>query len=339
VRVAELEGDNRRAYGLLREAIALDSGFAMAWRKLASVAANIEDLGTARLASERAFEYRERLPDRERYLTMGSYYTNADRPRDALRAYAAHLELYPHDVRALFNTGFVYEQLRDYRRAEEYRRRARSVDSTIAQIHWNLASDLLNQGKLDAAAAQVRSALQRFPGLERALWLDVDIAIARGALDVAERRSRELLAEAGKDYVREDRARRTLAALALMRGRVREAERHLRDLEPALRREGSASERVTLAAWRGFVASWFRKSGSQAIALMEQSLGGLRLDTVPVPDRHNAWRGYVYALAGPARPCVGAGRRGAAGAGGGHRAGWGAAADGRRRAARAGSRR
>jgi tetratricopeptide (TPR) repeat protein len=83
-----------------------------------------------------------------------------------------------------------------------------------------------------------------------------------------------------------------------MRGRVRDAERYLLELEPVLRREGSPSERVMLAAWRGFVEAWFRGSGERAIAVMEGSLEDLRLDTVPVGDRHNQWRGYVYALAG-----------------------------------------
>ena len=83
-----------------------------------------------------------------------------------------------------------------------------------------------------------------------------------------------------------------------MRGKVAEAERHLADLEPVLRAEGSPSERIVLAGWEGFVDAWYRKAGARSAAKMEQSLRGLDLDTVPVPDRHDEWRAYVYALAG-----------------------------------------
>lgn len=298
VRAAERQGDDRRALSLLQEAVARDSGFAMAWRKLAVVAGNFGEFGTSQLAAQRAFQYRNRLPDRERYLTTALYYTHGDRPQEALRAYASLLELYPTDVRALFNSGFIYMQLRDFRRAEEYHRRALAVDSTIPAINWGLAADLINQGKLDAAAAQIRTTLRRFPGQERALWLEVDHAIARGDLAAAERRTRELLADPGNGDLRRDRGLRTLMTLALMRGRVREAERHLHELELVLRRQGSASERVVLAATRGFVETWYRGSGSRGARLMEESLEGLQLDTVPIADRHNAWRAYVYALAG-----------------------------------------
>jgi tetratricopeptide (TPR) repeat protein len=83
-----------------------------------------------------------------------------------------------------------------------------------------------------------------------------------------------------------------------MRGRVRAAEGHLRELEAILRSQGSPSERVVLAAWRGFVEAWFRGGRRRAASVMEESLVDLRLDTVPVADRHNHWRGYVYVLAG-----------------------------------------
>ena len=298
VRASVWEGDNRRAYRLLREAVELDSGFAMAWRLQAWVAGNLGEHGTARLASEQAFRHRERLPERDRLDLAASYYAYHARQADAIRAYGALLDAYPKDLTATFNSSWLYFQLHDWRRAEEYNRRVLALDSTVPKYHWTMAVCLLAQGKLEAAAAQTRNTLQRFPKLERALWLDVDIAMARWDLVMAERRTRELLADAPDNYARQDRGLRTLATLALMRGRVRDAERYLHELEPVLRREGSPSELVMLAVWRGFVEAWFRGSGDRAVAVMEGALADLRLDTIPAGDRHNPWRGYVYALAG-----------------------------------------
>jgi hypothetical protein len=41
------------------------------------------------------------------------------------------------------------------------------------------------------------------------------------------------------------------------------------------------------------VEAWYRGSGDRAAAVMEGSLADLRLDSIPVGDRHNRWRGYV----------------------------------------------
>jgi hypothetical protein len=152
-----------------------------------------------------------------------------------------------------------------------------------------------------AASQLVRTTLARFPDNERSLWLEVDIAIARGDLGAAERRTRELLAAATDDYARLDRAHRTLATLNLMRGRVRAAEAELHALEPVLRRDGTAVDLVTLAGWEGFVSATARHAGGEAATVMDRVLDGVRLDTVPVADRRDGLRGYVYALAGQPR--------------------------------------
>jgi tetratricopeptide (TPR) repeat protein len=67
--------DNVAAIARLSEAVALDSGFAMAWRKLGSV---YNSAGYPPAASdsalEKAFKFRDRLSAHERYTTEGSYY-------------------------------------------------------------------------------------------------------------------------------------------------------------------------------------------------------------------------------------------------------------------------
>ena len=59
---------------LLDEAIALDSSFAMAWRKLA-----VADPDRREEAATRAYELRDRLTERERYHTVGIYHTYVTR--------------------------------------------------------------------------------------------------------------------------------------------------------------------------------------------------------------------------------------------------------------------
>ncbi len=67
------QGDNARALQLIDEAIAEDSTFAMAYRRLA-ILLNNQDEQRARAvwAAQKAYEYRDRLTDRERYLVTAA---------------------------------------------------------------------------------------------------------------------------------------------------------------------------------------------------------------------------------------------------------------------------
>jgi serine/threonine-protein kinase len=71
---ADRDGDPERALSLLGEAVTLDTGFAMAYRKLGVVLGNSGGRRSAQLAAYRkAYEHRNRLTDRERYLTQAVY--------------------------------------------------------------------------------------------------------------------------------------------------------------------------------------------------------------------------------------------------------------------------
>jgi hypothetical protein len=66
---------NEEAAKLLRQAVAIDSGFAMAWRKLAVVLSNSFGSKTEELAAiSKAYQNRDRLPEIERQVTIAYYY-------------------------------------------------------------------------------------------------------------------------------------------------------------------------------------------------------------------------------------------------------------------------
>ena len=86
--------DYERAIVLLKEAVTIDTAFAMAWRKMGVAYSNIGDRAQAVEPLRQAFAHRDRLTELERYLTDGSYYTSAvfDTPR-AIAAYRSVLEI------------------------------------------------------------------------------------------------------------------------------------------------------------------------------------------------------------------------------------------------------
>src|SRR2546426_9678642 len=88
-------GETDRAVALLREAIALDTTFAMAYRKLAVVLNNTGGAPSLIVdAATRAYGHRDRLPPRERSLAEAVHHSQADfDPPKVESAYRTALEL------------------------------------------------------------------------------------------------------------------------------------------------------------------------------------------------------------------------------------------------------
>jgi tetratricopeptide (TPR) repeat protein len=105
------QGDNPGAIALLEDAVAQDSNFAMAWRKLGTMLTNAgQRPARAEAALTRAFALRDRLTFRERKLTENSYYSDARGfPDSAVAALQSLLAEYPNDSWAWNNLGVMHE--------------------------------------------------------------------------------------------------------------------------------------------------------------------------------------------------------------------------------------
>ncbi|HSF04231.1 MAG TPA: serine/threonine-protein kinase, partial [Methylomirabilota bacterium] len=119
-----VEGDLAGAERDLREALKLDSTFALAWRKLAVALFNQEAPQAAiDSAIEQGFRYADRLPPVERNLVKGFYYerhsSRADRSK-ALEAYRAVLAVDSLNLTAASQMGFEHYFRGDYDSAVVY---------------------------------------------------------------------------------------------------------------------------------------------------------------------------------------------------------------------------
>ena len=91
----DVTSDPEKAVGLLRQAVALDSTFALAWRKLAAALANAQLPAIASdSAMEKAARYADKLPERERLMVMGSLYQFHSTRSDPVKALATYRRLY-----------------------------------------------------------------------------------------------------------------------------------------------------------------------------------------------------------------------------------------------------
>jgi len=290
---------NRRAIALYEQAIALDSGFAMAWRGLAI---RLGNSGTDRArevaAYKFAFENRDRLTQRERRLAAASYYNQVTFEHEkAIVEYGALLERDPDDETALNNLGVVYGLLGQEERAEElYLRKIELSPDEFAPGYWNAYQTRLNLGNFDGAREILDSARVRF-GNDYA-WQYAMASAVEGDLDKAES---ELLAiwagtepgTGGVAWIGED-----LAAIVAARGRLGEASTYLQAAISAnedLGRRAEYLEDVIQAAW---IELTVRGRSGSAVQMLEEALDRYPLSEFEALDRPYLELAQLYARAG-----------------------------------------
>ena len=156
--------DFERGEMLLREAIALDAGFAMAWRKLGIHLTNEGRRAESVTALTAAFRHRERLAGTERAWTEASYYGTVTFQTDrAIAAYRAITEADSLDWRASNNLALLLERAGRINEAESVLRRVITRDSTRVNPHVNLVELLINRDRISEADSLLMVTLKRFP--------------------------------------------------------------------------------------------------------------------------------------------------------------------------------
>jgi pentatricopeptide repeat protein len=216
-----LEGAER-----LRDAVRLDTAFAMAWRKL-GVALSNAGMGRPRVDSalERAYRFRDRLTERERLMAEGTYYQlgpGRDRRR-AIQAYERLLAIDPTDNAASNNLASILMGRRDFARAESLFKSQISAGRVTSQQYTNLISALFNGGKVEEAERYLKEYQERFPTAVFASTGSINFLYHRGDLDSLERYLRSL--QRNQSPVVKLSATGSLANLAVLRGRVADATR------------------------------------------------------------------------------------------------------------------
>ena len=157
-----LAGDYEEARRHLERSIALDSSFAMAWRRLAAADINLSAPNSQVVhATRRAFELRDHLTPIERYLTEASFYQNVEPdPTRAAAAYQSALDIDPYEPVAANNISMVYLTMEHFGEAETVLRRylSRTPNRTM---YLNLSDALSGSGKLVANDSLARDAARR----------------------------------------------------------------------------------------------------------------------------------------------------------------------------------
>lgn len=227
VRAIDVDGQIELGMGLLREAVAADSDFAMAWRKIGVTAPRQDD----RVAAlHRAYLLRDRLTEPERLLTEAAYWSEVANDDDrAIRTYEQLLDAHPDNIYGLNNLGELYAGRRRYGDAARLYARALGVQE-YPWLYMRLARVRFEAGEDAAADSALRAGQAAFPSAPDLRWeLPFLMAVDRGeweALDSIGGAWVEGVAGAG--WRLEGEAHAMVAMSELARGRIAEGSADLR---------------------------------------------------------------------------------------------------------------
>jgi eukaryotic-like serine/threonine-protein kinase len=299
VRAADLEGDQAKAVPLLREAVAKDPNFAMAYRKLGVTLSNLAmPRAQSDSALTRAYMLRDRLPDKERYLTVATYYmAGAGRNRQkAAEAFERALALDPTDAIAVGNLANNLRSRRQYVRAESlYMSMAQSPRVTLNTM-IALVGVLFNSGRVAAAESVYMESVKRFPNAPGARTMPAYFMYERGQLDSvmafwqAQRASANPLIHLS--------ALSSLAIHALLRGRLAEARRLNDETMAANIARGVPSNPLFDSVSSIAIDIWFLGKNDEGIRKLEAGLARVPLRSLPVAQRPYNTLSNFYAWAG-----------------------------------------
>jgi tetratricopeptide (TPR) repeat protein/tRNA A-37 threonylcarbamoyl transferase component Bud32 len=280
--------DRERGRAMLYEAVAIDSTFAMAWRR---IAASYAGQGTGRSAQmtaiENAYRYRDRLSDNERLTTEAGYHSYGPSPDldKTIAAYEALLERDSISSPALNNGGVRYSEKREYARAEVLLRRATEIPEPFGGSFLNLALAQLQQGKFAAAESTAVRFRETLPSSAGHWQIDAVVATARQDLDSLERLGRSVFAD-GKRSSQRDFSALMVSHVSAVRGKIREAMRWSSESE-AVVAAGSTTNMPRLRASldSAWMRAFFFGDAAGARDQIRRALAATPMESLPHSER------------------------------------------------------
>jgi len=286
------------AIPLLEEAISLDTGFAMAYRKLAVAIDNSEGSRASSIAAAtKAYEHRDRLPDIERELTVAYYHTNADYDEaKTAAAYRSVLNLDPDNDVALNNLANLFNKQRRYVEAESLATHAMR-SGTAASFFQNAVSAQLSQGRTAAAESTLAALRKASPNGPAPLVVEAQIDLSSRDHAAAEKALRQLRDRQRTDPRWQATTSDMLAALAETRGQLAEAAQHDRDYMAESEARGLPRDYLVGAAKLALIDLRYRNRPADALAQVSAALAKHPLESIPAADRPYLDLAEVYATA------------------------------------------
>jgi serine/threonine-protein kinase len=296
-----LEENDRseEAAPLLEEAVALDSGFAMAWRKLAVILGNTGGSATRQVAAAtQAFQHRDRLPAVERALATGYFHAYVDQdPGKVIAAYRTVLATDPDNLVALNNLAVQFIQQRRFAEAESLAARATELGRG-ASFYLNTVQAQVAQGRLVQAQAVADRYTRSAPDSPFAEGIQGVLALVRRDLQAAERHFQAVRKRQGQSPFVRFVSASALAGVAEEQGRIAEAKRTIREYMASAAADSLPREYLSASAWLAELEVRYAGNRERAGAVLDSALARYPLASLEPLDRPHLSLVRGYAAAG-----------------------------------------
>jgi serine/threonine-protein kinase len=279
----------------LLRAVALDSTFAMAWRKLASTYSNLGSNAGANNAAATAYRWRAHLPPLERLLTEGSYANQRLDFAGAVAVFRQALDIAPENTIALNNVTLALNALGRYPEAAVMGRRCITVAPTQFTCYVNFGGALVGTGNYAAADSVAPTWTRNGGDSSRALGLQlmymsvirndaaIDTLTARlDPLPMADQRRSVMYGMLGQSLQR--------------RGELNRADKVFQKDVTSLLRDSIVSAPLIDALGPAFYAVLQRARPADAWPIVEAALTKYPLEQIPPGDRPYFSLGELGAL-------------------------------------------
>src|SRR5213594_1279388 len=287
--------DVARAGTLLEEAIALDTTFAMAYRKLAVVLSNSGG-ATSRInaAAAQAFRHRDRLTPYERDLADAYYYTRVEYdPAKVEGAYRAALEQNPEDGVALNNLALLFNERRRFAEAESLAVHGITVAPNQWALYVNAMQAQVGQGKFADASRTAALFEQRAPANPMKHFIRIGLEAAQRKYEQAETET-QAAAQTIQDLTWQAAGASELASLYLVQGKLAAAEAQFRRSMALNEQRGVPGNYFENAFSLAVIDVFFRNAPEAARREVEAALRRYPFATMPAADRPYSGLAWLY---------------------------------------------
>ena len=271
-----------------QETLRLDPELGRAYSGLAAQYTNLARTADAEANYQQALARIDRMTDREKFRTRGSYYLFARKPDLAAQEFRSLVKAYPADTSGLANLALASFYQRDMAQALEQGQRAAAIFPNNVLRRSNVALYAMYAGNFDAAITASQAVHELNPAHLKAFVARAlsQLALERGAEATATYNALAAISPAGASF-----ASAGLADLALAEGRFADA---AAELTRGIAADIAAKNTTGAAAKRLALAEVHLARGDLAAAAKEAETAAAESEA----DQTRAAAGLVLAAAG-----------------------------------------
>jgi len=169
------------ALAFYKRAVELDPKFAIAYRAIAVVYSNLNEIGRAAKYARKAYDLRDKVSERERFSIEGFYYlVTTGELEKAAQTYESWQQTYPRDFIPYSNLGLIYGVLGNSEKALEESRESLRLAPTNVTSYLNVGIAYTSLNRLDEAEAVYKQAEEHKLESEILLSNNYQLAFLKG---------------------------------------------------------------------------------------------------------------------------------------------------------------